>query len=161
MSHIQNVSDIEGNYIAGFTDGEGSFNISFKIRPDYKNGFQIYPSFNISQKELKILSWIKSKLQTGTIRSRGDGVHYYEVHNLESLKNIIIPFFKRYRNRSERKLKQFNIFVQIISILEKSITRESIIQIFNLREEIQVGRERKYTLDEILRIFDEKSSETT
>ena len=62
-------------YIVGFVDGEGSFNISFKIRKDYKHKVQIYPSFNISQKERRILEWIKHYLNCGTIRNRGDEWH--------------------------------------------------------------------------------------
>lgn len=48
------------SYITGFVDGEGSFNISFKIRNDYSHKVQVYPSFNISQKEKEILVWIQS-----------------------------------------------------------------------------------------------------
>lgn len=42
------------NYILGFVDGEGSFNISFIKRRDYRNRIKISASFNISQKEKEI-----------------------------------------------------------------------------------------------------------
>lgn len=45
-----------GNYIAGFVDGEGSFNVSLKKRKDYKNDWKLHPSFNISQKDRVILA---------------------------------------------------------------------------------------------------------
>ncbi len=56
MKHIP--IDI-GNYIAGFTDGEGSFNVSIKKRTDYKKSWKLSASFNISQKDRVILAWIK------------------------------------------------------------------------------------------------------
>ena len=74
------------SYIVGFVDGEGSFNISFKVRTDYVYGIQVYPSFNISQKEKDILVWIRNQFDCGTIRNRNDGVYYYEVHNLKELR---------------------------------------------------------------------------
>jgi intein-encoded DNA endonuclease-like protein len=61
-------------YIVGFVDGEGSFNISFIKRSDYKYNIKVSPSFNISQKDRKILEWIKNIFNCGTIRDRGDGV---------------------------------------------------------------------------------------
>src|SRR5437867_11026969 len=37
-----------GHYLAGFADGEGSFNISFRPRADYQLPWKISMSFNIS-----------------------------------------------------------------------------------------------------------------
>lgn len=103
-------------YIVGFVDGEGSFNISFKIRTDYANRIQVYPSFNISQKEKGILVWIQNQFGCGTIRNRGDGVYYYEVHNLRELKEKIIPFFDRYKLRTKKKIA-FEVFSKTIEII--------------------------------------------
>jgi hypothetical protein len=40
-----------GNYLAGFADGEGSFNVSFRKRNDYRLPWKISLCFNISQSE--------------------------------------------------------------------------------------------------------------
>ncbi len=149
----------DASYIVGFVDGEGSFNISFKIRKDYTNRIQVYPSFNISQKEKNILVWIQSQLRCGTIRNRGDDVYYYEVHNLSNLKNEIIPFFKKYKLKTKKK-EAFEIFSKTIERLSsKKLEWEDIKDIFNLREEIVVGRKRKYSLEDLEKFW--KSSETT
>lgn len=146
-------------YIVGFVDGEGSFNISFKIRNDYANGIQVYPSFNISQKEKKILVWIQKQFGCGTIRNRGDEVYYYEVHNLNDLKNKIIPFFKNYRLKTKKK-KAFEIFSEITErISSKKLEWVDIKYIYTLREEVVVGRKRKYSLEDLEKFW--KSSETT
>ena len=146
-------------YIVGFVDGEGSFNISFKIRTDYANRIQVYPSFNISQKEKNILVWIQNQFGCGTIRNRGDGVYYYEVHNLRELKERIIPFFDRYKLRTKKKIA-FEVFSKTIEIISsKNLEWIDIKNIYVLREEVVVGRKRKYSLKDLEKFW--KSSETT
>ena len=146
-------------YIVGFVDGEGSFNISFKIRTDYANRIQVYPSFNISQKEKGILVWIQNQFGCGTIRNRGDGVYYYEVHNLRKLKERIIPFFDRYKLRTKKKIA-FEVFSKTIEIISsKNLEWIDIKNIYVLREEVVVGRKRKYSLKDLEKFW--KSSETT
>src|SRR5262245_4476184 len=63
-----------GYYIAGFTDGEGSFNFSFRRRSDYKSGWKISACFNVSNKDTAILQIFKKYLNCGTLRSRPDNV---------------------------------------------------------------------------------------
>ncbi len=152
-------SSKDANYLVGFVDGEGSFNISFKVRKDYRNGIQVYPSFNISQKEEDILIWIKNFLNCGTIRNRGDGVYYYEVHSLKDLNDIVLPFFRKHKLRTKKKVA-FDIFSEIIKIIDsKELEWEDIEDIFHLREKIIVGRKRKYSLNDLKRFW--KSPETT
>lgn len=151
-----------GNYIAGFTDGEGSFNVSVKKRIDYKNLWKLTASFNISQKDYVILALIKKELGCGTLRERKDGVVYYEVTDVASLKEIIIPFFKRFPFLSLRKKTNFNIFSIIIEKMSKGehLTEKGFQKILELREILNEGkgRKRKYTL---LDCVSGESSETT
>src|SRR3989344_449431 len=111
---LKNISSEDGHYIAGFTDGEGSFNVSIKKRNDYAKEWKLSASFNISQKDRVILSWIKNILGCGTLRERKDGVVYYEVTNITSLKEKIIPFFRRFGFLSARKKTNFSIFSAIV-----------------------------------------------
>lgn len=152
------ISSKNAFYITGFVDGEGSFNISFKIRGDYTHGIQVYPSFNVSQKEKQILEWIQSQFDCGTIRNRGDGVYYYEVHKLEDLRGVIIPFFKEYKLKS-KKAFAFEIFSEVVHILStRRLTWDNVKVIYKLRERVVVGRKRKYSLAELEKFW--KSSET-
>jgi hypothetical protein len=141
-------------YIVGFVDGEGSFNISFIKRSDYKYNIKVSPSFNISQKDRKILEWIKNIFNCGTIRDRGDGVFYYEVQDIESLKNIILPFFNKYHLRT-KKHTTFKIFSNIVDLIYKGrhLEKEGILKIYDLREKIVVARKRKYRKEEIENIL--------
>ena len=49
-----------GWYLAGFADGEGSFNVSFRPRPDYPVPWKVSLCFNISQRDQVILALVKT-----------------------------------------------------------------------------------------------------
>lgn len=98
----------------------------------------------------------------GTLRERKDGVVYYEVTNIASLYNVVIPFFKKYKFRSANKKNNFRIFSEIVSMMFKSEhhTKEGLQRVLGLREQLNsgAGRKRKYQLEDI--ITSEESSET-
>jgi len=78
QERLQYISDDLGNYLSGFADGEGSFNISvIRWKLDYRSGWKIVASFNISQREDTIPKLFQKTLQCGTIRYRQDGVCYF------------------------------------------------------------------------------------
>jgi len=139
-------------YITGFSDGEASFNTSFRIRKDYLLGWKISPVFNISQKQRDILALIKSHLQCGTIRLRKDGVWVYEVDNRNALKTHIIPFFEKYPFLSMKKKKDFHRFKKIIQVLDrhKSTTLADLQEICQLIDDIESKSSRKFTNEQIL-----------
>jgi len=151
---LKNIDQRIGYYIAGFTDGEGSFNVSIKKRNDFRGGWRISPSFNISQKDRVILARIKHVLGCGTLRERHDGVVYYEVTNLHLLYERIIPFFKRFRFLSANKKKNFSIFEQIVNIMfyGAHLAPDGLKKVLALRERLNEprGRERKYTMTDVM-----------
>ncbi len=147
---LKNVDPRIGNYIAGFTDGEGSFIVSIKKRKDYKNKWKITASFNIAQKDKVILALFKKKLGCGHLRERKDGVIYYEVHNLIALQEKIIPFFKKFGFLSSKKKNDFKFFQQIVEKIANGehLNPQGFREIVELREKLNVGigRKRRYTL---------------
>jgi len=159
---MKNIPGDVGNYIAGFADGEGSFNVSIKKRLDFKQSWKLSASFNISQKDRVILAWIKHILGCGTLRSRKDGVVYYEVTNITSLYTIILPFFRKFGFRSAYKKHNFKIFSEIVSLMYVGNHNfpEGFQKILELRERLNpgIGRKRKYSLQDV--ISSEESSET-
>jgi LAGLIDADG endonuclease. len=62
-----------GYYLAGFADGEGSFNVSFRRRHDYKMPWKISLCFNVSQRDKVILALFKRYLKCGTLRHAKTG----------------------------------------------------------------------------------------
>jgi len=150
-----------GNYLAGFTDGEGNFNVSFRKcnsiqREDFKIPWKISLCFNISQKDPVILSQFKKHLKCGTIRKRKhDGVYYYEVNNFSAIQTNVIPFFHRFGFLSAKKKRDFSKFQKIAKLIENKdhLTVDGIKEILKIRKEMNDGGKRKYSDEEILRKY--------
>lgn len=153
------IASSDGWYIAGFVDGEGSFNVSIKKRSDYEHQWKITASFNISQKDRKVLEWIQSVLHCGSIRERNDGVLYYEVTTVASLQKVIIPLFTAFPFHSEKKENNFLIFKEIVHLMsiKNHLNPKGLHEILILRESLNEGkgRKRKYTIEDV-----KESSET-
>src|SRR5437588_13043066 len=90
---VERIPSNIGYYLAGFTDGEGSFNVSFRPRSDYVFPWKISLCFNISQRDRTVLDLFQHQLGCGTLRQRWDGVWYYEVNDLTRLIQNRIPLF--------------------------------------------------------------------
>lgn len=150
-----------GYYLAGFADGEGSFNLSFRPRQDYKSPWKVSLCFNISQKDKVILALFKHHLGCGTLRFRSDGVWYYEVNNFNSIRDNVIPFFRRFCFLSAKKKRDFAKFCRLAEIIEKNghLDETGIRKILEIRREMNDGGKRKYRENEIIGKF-RKSSET-
>ena len=149
---MKNVPFDIGHYLAGFADGEGSFNVSFRLRDDYKMPWKVSLCFNVSQKEKVILALLKKHLGCGTMRQRRDGVWYYEVNNLNAINENVIPFFKRFRFLSQKKKRDFSKFCKIADLMNegKHLTEVGIKEILEVRKHMNDGGKRKYSDEEIL-----------
>ena len=145
-----------GWYLAGFADGEGSFNVCFRPREDYQGPWKISLCFNISQRDPVILTLFKRHLQCGTMRQRQDGVWYYEVNNLTPILENVIPFFNHFHFLSAKKKRDFAKFKQVAEIIRagKHKTREGIEEILKIREHMNDGGKRRYSYEEIRKRLD-------
>lgn len=163
MLNVKQIPPHIGYYLAGFADGEGSFNLSFRPRQDYRQPWKVSLCFNISQKDKVILALFKRHLQCGTLRVRPDGVWYYEVNNLEAILNHVIPFFERFRFLSAKKKRDFAKFVKLAKILQEGrhLTLEGIRDILEVRREMNDGGKRRYSDAEILERFQTRESSET
>jgi hypothetical protein len=151
-----------GYYLAGFTDGEGSFNVSFRPRTDYPIPWKVSVSFNVSQKDRVILALFKTHLGCGTLRGRPDGVWYFEVTNINAIIENVIPFFERFPFLSAKKKRDFAKFKQIVTLMKSGahLTAGGIKQILEIREDMNDGGKRRHAHVDILASLVE-SSETT
>ena len=145
-----------GYYLAGFADGEGSFDVSFRKRNDYRLPWKVSLCFNISQREKPILALFKKQLGCGTMRQRKDGVWYFEINNLKSIVENVIPFFKRFRFLSQKKKRDFAKFKKIAQLMafeNAHLSKKGIEQILQIRRDMNDGGKRKYSEAEILKEF--------
>ena len=158
---MNRVPEKVGYYLAGFTDGEGSFNVSFRTRDDYKAPWKISLCFNISQRDKIILSLFKRYIGCGTMRQRRDGVWYYEVNNINAIRSNVIPFFKKFGFLSAKKKRDFSKFCQLANLISQNehLTKDGVEKILHIRREMNDGGKRKYSERYILQKVTE-SSET-
>ena len=155
MIDLSQIPDRLGYYYAGFVDGEGSFNISFRRRRDYKMPWKVSLCLNVSQKDQIILEEFQSIIQCGSIRYKGDGVWMFETNNLDSIRHNVIPFFERFPFRSGKKTRDFDIFRRMAGLMYDGahLHREGIVQLLELRRNMNDGGKRKYSEDQILAII--------
>lgn len=163
MLNVKQIPLQIGYYLAGFADGEGSFNLSFRKREDYQVPWKVSLCFNVSQRDEVILAIFKRYLECGTMRQRHDGVWYYEVNNLKAIKDNVIPFFERFQFLSAKKKRDFAKFQQLAKLIEMNLhlTQEGLEQILEIRSDMNDGgaERRKYSDAEIMSQL-RKSSET-
>lgn len=157
MFNPNKVSAEIGWYLAGFTDGEGSFNVSFRPRGDYANPWKVSLCFNVSQRDEVILALFKRHLACGTMRQRQDGVWYYEVNNLNAILENVIPFFRRFHFLSAKKKRDFAKFCMLAEMMKqgKHLTRDGVAEILRIRSDMNDGGKRKYPDEVILARYDE------
>jgi LAGLIDADG endonuclease len=160
-ARIEKIPPKIGYYLAGFTDGEGSFNVSFRPRKDYPIPWKISLSFNVSQKDRVILALFKRHLGCGTLRGRPDGVWYYETTNLTAITENVIPFFERFPFLSAKKKRDFIKFKQIVALVSEGehLRADGIREILKIREGMNDGGKRRHSHADILATLTE-SSET-
>jgi hypothetical protein len=158
---IKKVPPKIGYYLAGFADGEGSFNVSFRPRKDYPVPWKVSLSFNVSQKDRVILTLFKRHLGCGTLRGRPDGVWYYEVTNFNAISENVIPFFERFPFLSAKKKRDFGKFKQIVALVQQGmhLKPDGIRQILEIRSDMNDGGKRRHAHADILASLTE-SSET-
>ena len=135
---------------------EASIIVSFRPRTDYVFPWKVSLCFNVSQRDPVVLQILQSQLGCGTMRQRADGVWYFEVNNLVDLIQRVIPFFERFGFLSAKKQRDFAKFVQLASLLKsgRHLTRAGVVEVLQIRLEMNDGGKRRYLDDEILKRFE-------
>jgi hypothetical protein len=152
-----------GFYFAGFVDGEGSFNLSFRKRTDYKLPWKVSLCLNVSQKDRSILALLQQHLQCGSIRYKCDDVWFLEVNNLTAICEHVIPFFDRFSFLSAKKQRDFAIFKRMANLMRQGahLNQGGILALLELRREMNDGGKRKYDEQAILAAFGATESSET
>jgi hypothetical protein len=103
------------SYLSGYVDGEGCFTVSVSQRTKMQTGWELRPSFSVSQNynRAATLYLMADYFGCGTIRpDRSDKTLKYEVRSLNNLVNRIIPHFVEYPVLSEKR-ESFEAFRKI------------------------------------------------
>ena len=140
-----------GHYVAGFVDGEGSFNVPIRRERDRGLPFRVSLSFNVSQVGREAPELLRSIFGVGTVRGRGDGVFYFEVTRPVDLEERVFPFFERFPIRGP-KAKDLAVFRQITELVQsgRHLSSRGIGAVLALRGPMNRGGKRRRTDDEII-----------
>ncbi len=150
-------------YVTGWFDGEGCFSVSVHPHPGSRHGWIIDPVVQTYQHKdsLKVLQQMQMFFKCGKIRPKGPNSNVL-TFSIESRKDIIkyvIPHFLKYPLQT-RKAKDFELFVEIVSSMEKKehydvkIFLKLIELAFNMNPH---GKNRKYRLSDVGKDIKESS----
>ena len=140
-----------GNWVTGFTEGEGSFNVPVRREHDRGLPWRVSLSFNVSQIGAEVPRLLQSVFEAGTVRGRGDGVFYFEVTKPRELEEKVFPFFERFPLRGPKR-HDLAIFRQITQLVQsgRHRTPEGVIEALFLRAPMNRGGKRRRTDVEII-----------
>jgi hypothetical protein len=140
-------------YLSGYVDGEGCFCVSLNKSWRHKFGWEIRPSFSVSQNSdrSQVLEMLKQEFGCGTIRpDRSDRTLKFELRSVEELVERVIPHFEKYPLLSNKQ-HEFELFAEICRRMSRGEhhTREGFKRIIELAFEMNPSGKRKYTKTEI------------
>lgn len=140
-----------GNWVAGFVDGEGSFNVPIRRLRGGSMPFRISLSFNVSQLGSEEPKLLRDVFGTGTVRGRGDGVYYYEVTTVRGLVERIFPFFDHFPLRGAKRhdLERFRSIAALIRS-GRHLTPDGFEEILTLRAPMNRGGKRRRSDEELI-----------
>ena len=133
MVHIE-------SYLSGYADGEGCFCVTFNRSKRHKFGWDIRPSFSVSQNSdrSEVLVLFKEVLGCGTIRpDRSDNTLKYEVRCMKDLVHKVIPFFEKFAVVCR---KMYN---------HEHLTKEGFNDVVKLASQINIYGKKRYSRNEI------------
>ena len=140
-------------YLSGYADGEGCFCVSINKSQCHRFGWEIRPSFSVSQNRdrAEVLELLKDTLGCGSIRpDRSDNTLKYEVRSLSDLVEHVLPHFEAYPLLSAKR-REYERFAEICRsmYLGEHLTPDGFTKIVQLAFEMNASGIRKYTLDEV------------
>ena len=142
------------SYISGFVDGEGCFCVSFQPSKRHRFGWEVRPSFSVSQNadRAELLYVIQERWCCGFIRpDRSDKTVKFEVRNVRDLVEKVLPHFKAYPLLSSKQ-SDFERFTRICELVsdDRHLELEGFEEIVRLAMEMNPSGKRKYSGSEIL-----------
>ena len=132
----------DGNWLAGFADGEGSFYVRIKDASSAKSINRVSFFFSIDQsiRDSDLIYNISKFLDCGTISSNPKYIKL-RVTKFEDVETKIIPFFKNYPMHGIKNLNYLD-FCKIMELVQSKVhmTTEGINEIKTIKQGMNFGR---------------------
>ena len=142
------------SYVSGFVDGEGCFCVSFVPSKRHRFGWEVRPSFSVSQNgdRAELLYKLQQYWGCGYIRpDRSDKTLKFEVRKIDDLIEKVLPHFEAVPLLSSRQ-RDVSLFDQICRLVfqKRHLESDGLIDIVNLAKQMNPSGKRKYSASEIL-----------
>ena len=140
--------------ISGYAGGEGCFTVSISPRRKLRVGWEVRPSFSVSQNgdRAEVLHALQAYFGCGSIRpDPGDGTLKWETRRLEDLLGRVIPHFRAFPLMSGKRL-DFERFAAICTLMAGGAhrRRDGLIQIVTLARPMNPSGKRRYNAEVVL-----------
>jgi LAGLIDADG endonuclease len=141
-------------YISGYADGEGCFTVSISPRAKLVAGWEVRPSFSVSQNgdRAEVLHALQAYFGCGSIRpDRSDRTLKWETRRLDDLVERVVPHFVRYPLLSGKQL-DFERFALVCRLMVdgEHRTREGLVRIVEIARGMNPSGKRRYDADAVL-----------
>lgn len=124
-------TQLNSQWIVGFVDGEGCFNLDVHIKKDMKWGIQMQPEFTVvqHQRDVQILHALKEVFECGSVAiNRKDDTStrmHYRCKSVKDLKDKILPFFEKHQLKTKKGV-EFKKFREIVNLMDDSYHNQSL-----------------------------------
>ena len=141
-------------YISGYADGEGCFTVSISPRAKLRAGWEVRPSFSVSQNgdRAEVLYAIEAYFGCGSIRpDRSDRTLKWETRRLEDILGRIVPHFEQWPLMSGKQ-DDFERFAAVSRLMAGGAhrSREGLVRIVELAREMNPSGKRRYDASAVL-----------
>ena len=135
-------------YISGYADGEGCFSVSIAPRATLAVGWEVRPSFSVSQNRdrAEVIHALQAYFGCGSIRpDRSDKTLKWETRRLDDLVDRVIPHFIRHPLLSAKR-RDFERFAVICLRMHdgEHRNRQGLISIVSIAADMNVDGKRRY-----------------
>ena len=136
------------SYLSGYADGEGCFCVTFNKSKRHKFGWDIRPSFSVSQNadRSEVLLIFQRELGCGFIRpDRSDRTLKFEVRSVSELAFKVVPHFEQYPLLSSKQ-QDFETFAQIVLLMydKEHLKPDGFETIVKLAAQLNTGSRKRY-----------------
>lgn len=136
----------DSNWVAGFTTGEGNFDVRISHSKSVKIGYYVTLRFRIYQleRDIQLLNLIIKYLGAGKIeKQQNTQVVSLTINKISEISNIVIPFFKMNPILGVKELDYLN-WCKIAKLMneEKHLTVEGLGLIREIKSKINRGKDK-------------------
>jgi hypothetical protein len=140
------MAQLNAQWIVGFVDGEGCFNLDVHIKTDMRWGLQMQPEFTVVQHErdVNLLHDLKAYFGCGSVGiNRKDSTstrYHYRVKSVQQLVEHIIPFFEQHGLKTKKNV-EFKRFRKICQLMHNGYHLQSLsnfLVVYELGENLRI-----------------------